>query len=307
MHSVTLSGLDGSNPLGFLAAIGVLRVLSERTWAETPRMSWQQAGYWVPHLHFVVERDGLLDVLEQDLHWDWATDPALGLKYAKGGDGKTAWDLKPPPAVFRKFLKRLLDDDSPAGRRALRYAAAYAAEGPIDNNGLTKPFALHFTAGQQEFLDMVCGLSQGTTRQDLSEALFGPWTYSRPLPVLAWDSSTTRDYALRASDPSKDKKLGVPGADWLAFRGVAVLRSVAIGDRIATTGCYGGWKSGGFRWPLWTRATTYRTVEALVNSVGLSELGVRERKLRGVACVWQSRIRRSDQGGYGSFAPSELV
>jgi hypothetical protein len=68
-------------------------------------------------------------------------------------------------------------------------------------------------------------------RADFEEALFGPWLYARALPVLQWDNSQTRDYALRASDPSKEKKLGVPGADWLAFRGLSFLVA-PVRDRI---------------------------------------------------------------------------
>jgi hypothetical protein len=33
----------------------------------------------------------------------------------------------------------------------------------------------------------------------------------------------------------------------------------------------------------------------------------RERRGRGVALVLEARIRRSDQGGYGSFSPAAII
>jgi len=47
-----LSGLDGSNPLGFLAALGTLRALSDAWPQRKIRMSWKIAmGAWRPTLH----------------------------------------------------------------------------------------------------------------------------------------------------------------------------------------------------------------------------------------------------------------
>src|SRR5207302_589242 len=101
-----------------------------------------------------------------------------------------------------KFADYLLGLVLAGSRRSLAMAAAFATDVAVDNNGNTKPTALHFTAGQQEFLALVSELRKGITREVFNEALFGPWLYSRPLPVLQWDNSQTRDYALRAGAPS---------------------------------------------------------------------------------------------------------
>ena len=151
---------------------------------------------------------------------------------------------------------------------------------------------------------MVNALREGVTRDDLDEAIFGPWRYTRALPVLQWDSSQTRDYALRAGDPSKEKKLGVPGADWLAFRGLPFVRVAPVRDRIGTTGCRGGWKTGFFRWPIWTGPLTRSVVSSLLTSPELFEADPRILRARGVRIVFESAIVRTDQGGYGSFSPA---
>jgi len=154
---------------------------------------------------------------------------------------------------------------------------------------------------------MVDELIAGVTPADLEEALFGPWRYERSLPVLGWDNAQARDYALRASDPSKDKKLGVPGADWLAFRGLPFLRVAPVGDRVETTGCQGGWKTGTFRWPLWTTAIPRAVVGSLLVSPELFAMSPQALEARGITVVFEAAIRRSDQGGYGSFAPARVA
>ena len=150
-------------------------------------------------------------------------------------------------------------------------------------------------------------LRKGVTHDDLAEALFGPWRYARPLPVLQWDNRQSRDYALRAGDPSKEKKLGVPGADWLAFRGHSFVRVAPNGTSIETAGCRGGWKTGFFRWPIWTVPMTRSVASSLLTSREVFEADPRVMRLRGVQVVFESAIQRTDQGGYGSFSPASVA
>lgn len=306
MSEVVLTGLDGKNPLAFLAALGAFQVLTEHARSrdeEVPKLYWRVRGTTQPVLVGVSERAALIDILSQDAA-ALADEPALDLRYKKNGDGAEAHDLKPPPGEFARHLRRLI---ARGERRGLDIAAALATDVALDNGGNTKPTALHFTAGQQQFLAMVDELRQGITSSDLDEALFGPWKYARSLPVLQWDNSQARDYALRATDPSKDKKLGVPGADWLAFRGLTFVRVAPVGDAIVTTGCAGGWKSGTFRWPIWSAPVTAPTVRGLLVSKELFDVDASVLRARGVAIVFESSIGRSDQGGYGSFAPARVA
>ncbi len=266
MSELLLTGLDGKNPLGFLAALGVLNALSDRVkdGAPEPRLSWRAGGTFQPVISGGPDREALIDVLAQDLA-SFRDEPAIErLRYRKAGEGALAHDLKPPPSEMVSYLRGLVKDDL---RRSLALAACFATDVATDNNGNTKPTALHFTAGQQEFLAMVGELVEGVRPADLEEALFGPWRYERALPVLQWDNASARDYALRASDPSKDKKLGVPGADWLAFRGLPLLRVAPVGDRIVTTGwCSGEWKTRPFRWPIWTAPLSRAVIGAVLSS-----------------------------------------
>ncbi len=298
MHDVTLTGLDGTNPQGFLAALGVLESATDTS--PDVRLKWQYEGAWRPvltsadaNIDAVIER---LDVARRAC----IDDPALALTY----DGKR--DLKPPPGGFRRYLEQLVDETTPLKRRSVDWASAFATEVAVDNNGNTKPTALHFTAGQQQFLQMVVELVRKVTKDDLREAVEGPWKYERPLPVMGWDATSSRDYALRASDPSTDKKLGVPGADWLAVRGLTFLPTVPRSSRVLTTGCVGGWKDGSFRWPLWTVPLTASVIRSVLCQ-DIENMKKIERGDRGIALVLSSGIKRSDPGGYGSFEPASVI
>lgn len=297
MNEMVLTGLDGSNPLGFLAAIGTLEVATIR--GVSARMAWRDQGVWRPVLY------GMSGGMEELVTWidedraDCRAEAALTLTY----DGKQ--DLKPTPGDFGTYLESIAAMATPAQRRGADWAAAFGSDVIVDNNGNTKPTALHFTAGQQQFLKMVNELMANTTHDDIREALFGPWTYSRPLPVMGWDSTTARDYALRAADPSGDKKLGVPGADWLGIRGLPSFPVAARGTRLATTGCSGGWKSGTFRWPVWTVPLDLAMVRTALR-LPHADLCAAERAALGLGLVFSSGIKRSDQGGYGSFTPASV-
>jgi len=310
MSSIVLSGLDGTNPLGFLAALGTLAAADAA--APGARLSWINQGRWRPQLHSTLDRADLVAVLSADLR-TWDHDPAIALDYDKGG--KRARDLKPPPHDFTAYLARLIHGTLAGGphlfltgaRRPLDYASAFATELAQDNNGNTKPTALHFTAGQQEFLKAVQELVKGVSPEDFEEAVFGPWKYARELPVLGWDSSTSRDYALRADDPSKSKRAGVPGADWLAFRGLAFVPVAPTGREVRTTGCSGGWKTGSFAWALWHGDLSIHAARSLMTMAGLDGASAHARRARGITLVLRAGIRRSDQGGYGSFQPAAVV
>lgn len=310
MTDIILTGLDGSNPLGFLAGLGVLNVLTEHGDAT---LAWRTGDWRASLTADGVTSDDLIRILTDETA-TWKDDPCLALKYPKpaskgsrAGKAKVAWDLKPPPEMFRWYVENLVARGDPARRRSMDFAAAFATETAQDNNGNTKPTALHFTAGQQQFLEMVSQLRASVMPDDFREAIFGPWRYERDLPVLGWDCTAARMYALRADDPSIAEKRGVPGADWLAFRGLSFIRVAPIGGQIVTTGCAGGWKTGAFRWPVWTASLTKDTIQSLLQVPGLPELSEPERRARGIAGVFECSIRRSEQGGYGSFTPSTAM
>jgi hypothetical protein len=310
MTTLVFEGLEAHNPLGFLAALGLLRVLDDAAATAglaPPRLGFVQQGAWVASVVSTYSVATIVEIVLRDAAAQ-ADNRALQLSYnAEGelvppGTPGGIRDLKPAPAGARK----LLEESATADRRSAGLASAWFSELVTDNNGKTKPTAFHFTAGQQAFLDMVEELRRGLTAAHISEALQGPWLNTSSLPSLAWDASVTRLYALRAGNPSKERRGSVPGANWLAVQGLTFFPVVVRHTRLVTTTVSGSWKDSTFVWPVWAATTDASTVASLLR-VGMTAWTAEERAALGIATVFSSRILRSDQGGYGSFAPAAVV
>ncbi|MGH3267047.1 MAG: type I-G CRISPR-associated protein, Cas3-extension family [Trebonia sp.] len=304
MTEIPLPALEGTNPLGFLAALGVLDALSATIRGVTLR--WTDDVLPNAVIDGPDDLDQLLESLDNDRD-RWTGSAVLRFP----ADGQPLADVKTDGRQLRQWLECV------GGRNGDRVDAdllcALVAEDAFDNNGRAKPTHLHFTAGQQKFLTMVRELAAGVDRDRLREAVCGPWRYDSALPSLSWDARGERVYAVRAVNPSNEKRLGVPGADWLAFRGL-IFYPVTRSSRgaLRTTACDTAWKSSAFRWPLWTRPVSRQVVRSLVADPTLVSRDPKatpaDLAARGIASVREASIRRSDQGGYGSFgAPDTLV
>ncbi len=306
--SLGLPALDGSNPIGFLAALGVLSCLDRA--GVSPTLRWVDDLVPTAVLTGAASVDDVVAVIDADRTW-WATKSVV-FGWPKMPDVKAdpaelhKWSL----AVREAWLARpdvwCLAD--------VRLWTALVAEGALAGKGNAKPTHLHFTAGQQQFLDMARQLARSVDGEHFRQALMGPWRYDSPLPSFGWDARGDRVYALRATDPSKERRLGVPGCDWLALLGLAFLPVAARRGRLHTTGCERSWKSAPFRWPLWSVPASPHAVAGLLGDQSLASGAEAVRKAagdyrgRGVFAVMEVPIRRTEQGGYGSFgAPTELL
>jgi hypothetical protein len=324
--TITLTGLDGANPLAFLAALGVLRVLHHRARQHCrplPKLSWTNEGCWRPVIHGSPSIDAIIGEILEDKD-TWQTDPAFLLAYDETGENlvdprkakeKITRDLKPKPSAMRAFLENLAggavfeqtSTELLLLRRALDTAAAYGSEIVQDRTkGCTKPTAFHFTAGQQQFMKAVSELQARVTASDLQEALAGPWRRESTLPNMSWDATNSRFYALRAKNPATDKKTTIAGADWLAFIGLGTMPSFPRGTGLVTTGIKGGWKDSTFTWAVWENPVAWRVASSIVRISDLARLAPGARRVRSIGTVFSARIFRLDPGGYGIFGPAEV-
>jgi hypothetical protein len=312
-----LTGLDASNPLGYLAALGLLQILADFNAVVEPRcewrLSWRDEGRWLAVLHGSDDSEFVIHRLHDDVA-SWRDELALQLAYDGEGKrlapsaGEANFDLKPKPETFRAFAGEAANTCTPDKMRSARMIAAYGSELITDNNGNLKPTALHFTAGQQTFLGMVRALQQGLASDDFREALIGPWRTASKLPSLSWNASAPRIYAYRADNPSGEKRGSVPGADWLAFIALRFFPVASKGNRLMTAGVKGGWKDSTMRWPVWDAPLSIQAIRSLQTWPGLRAENVgANQAAAGIRAIYESSILRSDQGGYGSFTPARIV
>lgn len=293
MTELHLTPLKGTNPLGFFAALGTLDVLGRTNPGLHARLRWE--GSLLPHavIDGVADIDQVIDAVDRDRRsWNDSvsfngpdpTDPAA--------------DLKPALTEVRTWFDAAIDEAD------LRLLHSLLSEGAAAGVGGAKPTHLHFTAGQQKFLVMARELRDDLSRADIEEALCGPWTYTSEKKVFGWDNGRgERIHALRGFAPSGDKKTGIPGADWLALLGLRFFPVTTRLGRLRTTRCTESWKSGSFDWPLWDTPLSPETIGALL-SMNLDSVSARQLRAFGVSNRYAAGIRRSDQGGYGSFGPA---
>jgi len=296
---IDLVGVDGSNPLGFLATLGLLRLVPD------VRIRFATDGSFRAILDGL-EKNALSAIIADDAS-SAAGGAAWRLTYTKVATKKQSArevaDLKPPPDVFRNFLARCVESWLAGGDEAVAYAAAYGTDVALDGNGNTKPTAFHFTAAQQTFLGTVEDIRVSVTHEWVEKSLFEGFG-RRPGGNLRWDPGAERNWALMAGDPSGEGTFVDGPLEWLAFRGLPLLPTFPRGLRIFTTGVSGRGDSMAFTWPLWSVPAATETVRSVLQ-MDLT-VSARERAARGIFAVCSSAIRRSSQG-FGNFGPSRVT
>ncbi len=293
-----LDGIDGSDPLGFLAALGLLVVATRE--CPSARLCWRLDGLWRPVL-LVQQAVDLDDVVMRDHARLRAGHPAVS--FAEGADRKVQ-DLKHPPEHYRDWLRALVaagDDE------ALGFAAAYGTGVAIDGTGQSKPTSFHFAAGQQRFMSVVLSLLEHLQAADVTECLEGPWSGREGAKSFRWRAGSERLRALLAFDPGATAPTAVAGAEWLAFRALPLFPSAPVGLRRRTTGFTGGGKSEVFWWSIWEPPLSVDGVRSLVGwSTWPSVPTQATRDAVGISAVFRAPVTRAAQG-YGNFAAAEPV
>ena len=310
MNATHLTGLEGVNPLGFFAALGVQVAFSSEP--EQPRLWWSEGitPYALVDSIYSHERiaDQAMKVFPQ-----WRDSPAINPRQDDGKPMKWGDELKLSPRDIRTYLRQSGHGQQPASG----LATALVAEGSLsdtkkkDDDGKEQPTAkptdLYFAAGQQKFLDAVRKILSKASHEDLLAGLRGPWCYGSKLPSLGWDITDDRLYALRANNPSTDKKTTNPGPEALAVLGLSLHPVFKGRDRIITQGCSGSWKSASYAWPLWSTPASSNAVKSLLAQAYSIEGRNQWLHSWGVFRILISSIRRSGQGGYGTFGPPEVL
>jgi hypothetical protein len=308
-----LPGLDGRNPLGFLAALGTLALAYRAYPEQTVRLSWcKDSGGWRPQLHFRHREtaDGFLDKLSTAQLLS-RVSPAFDL-----GD-----DLDLPLAQFRQAALVALDGGSAGDRTCLDFFSAFGSEAvEAKSNGKTTgtisdtAFRTMSGAGHQHFLKTTRTLCADTTVEHIKKALFARWTYDDPAKnhTMRWDPADDVRYALRWTNPSDDKDRADRGSVWganrLAIESLVLFPTVPRGSRLVTTGFTEFPRPDtAFTWPMWAAPVGIDVVRSLL---ALEELRFRSPnqsvlERRGVVAVFRST--RFTQGKFRNFGVAAAV
>lgn len=307
-HPLPLAGIDGSSPLGFLAALGILHALTRHSLTQGRTgtgiaLAWQTVdGCWRP----VIAGGGrdakeLLDQLQSAL---LASDDA-------------SWTLDkklPFDAVrLREAAAAAVSAATYVKREGVDVLASFGVESVRDKEGAFLDTSLRMVrAGDsagQGLLAYAVRIRDNTTLDDLGKALFQTWTFQDEDCALRWDPVEDRSYALRWRDPSKDRTESLRAANRLAIEAMGVMPTVPVGHKVKTSG-FGlpDGKTTSFTWPIWQHSACLDVVRSLLTQRELQEErpDVLTLSSRGVAAVYRSdRIKTSKY--YSNFTPARRV
>lgn len=255
-----LCGLDGANPLGFLAALGVLRTLTFAWPQRDVRLSWvTHTGAWRARLHaqnpllteHIDSRQVVVGSLQSALK-GFMDDPAIAFPEK---------NVKVEPREFRAYVEQLSQAEA-VSRDSWDLAASFGTDGATEsrgaNQGKIKRSSLQMVNGgkRQDYFPIIRNLINKCSEEHLDQTLFHSWKYADSMVAmnLRWDPVDDRRYALRWDDPSdtRTRKSGSQlGANRLAIQSLPFFPVIPVG-RTARTVCFAPkGQTEFFEWPIW--------------------------------------------------------
>lgn len=299
---ILLNGLDGSNPLGFLAAIGTLRIATEANSSANWRISWEeQGGHWSPVLlgDIALTADGLIELLMPAL-----TEMKDAFKFAN--------DLTINCEEFRQVAQAAYNLAELTDRHYADFIAAFGCDSlPISaKNSRIQDTALRTMsgAGHQHFIGSMRELVESTKSDHLRASLFEVWQYSDPKPSLRWDPLDDRRYALRWKEPSGDPVRTMRGANRLAVEALPLFPTAPGEQHLHTTG-FSQRRGEGvlFSWPIWEGALSIEVVRSLLSLAELQKSLPDRKSLLALGVVEIYRSQRITRDKYRNFTTAVPV
>lgn len=296
LNRIELRGLDGSNLLAYMAALGALRCLSAARWPERILMSWSDDfGWWMPILHTCATRDEALACLTRQVCGD--EQP-----------GKEAFaianDLTIPQSEFAGIAAAAANTATARERSTADFVAAFGSEACIadEKRGLIQDTAFRTMsgAGHQHFIGFMRELASVTEPGHLEATMFSDWEYEDDKPSMRWDPNDYRPHALRADDPASDPIKTMRGANRLAIEALPLFPTMPTSRGLRTT----AFRSAQVTWPIWAERLDVNTVAGLLALRDLQEPDLNRPELTARGIVQVYRAQRFTDGKYRNFSPA---
>lgn len=306
-EELVLPALDGSNPLAFLTAIGVLRV-SQLRWAEAEiELRWKKRGAWVP----VLTNCPVCDPME-------FASLLLGAPLAPLNDMSTLGkNITVSPDVFTTFAHEAFNATRRYDRRLADFCTSFGCEEIQNEKGdriQYSQFCFITGSGHQDFLGTVLELRRQVTAEHLHHALFEAIDDRDKGLSFRWNPTDAKEYSLLWQDPSKTGVFSTWGANLFAFEALPLFPAMPVRRRLETTGFHRekGNKFPEFTWPVWEAPLVVDEVRSVLSLEELHKANPDTKALaaRGIPQVFRSmRVRIPPDGANFkvSFRPSRAV
>lgn len=300
-NETPLTGIDGGNPMGFLAALGT--VVLAQAFAPGAKLFWRaSSGAWRPVI------SGYPNSPETFL------ENLLGTLLS-GSTTHFEIDKKLPFEVEK--LKAVLVDtqraSTPENRRTADFLAAFGSEA-VQEKGIFEatPFRMVRSgdAAGQGLPHYAMEIRKATGLDELRRTLFEPWNYMDDGFSLRLDPIEDQRYALRWKNPSKSSLADGPGtmlgANALALEALPLFPSMACSGQLLATGFHRNrQRQIFFTWPIWECPLGVESMRSLLVLAELQEDRPRRPNLsrRGVVEIYRCQ-RIAQNQYYSNFAPA---
>lgn len=288
-QAIELTGLRADVPIGFLAAMGTLRMLSA-IGASSPVMAWKpRLGAFHP-------------VILWDKSSESGNDPHQELISALIGFSGPGWpdqhafqcaeQIKGMDAADFARLSDVLLDWYPAfGSELIANDKSEIESTPLDMSFAKQKFLADTLKLREELLHPK-GKKAPKTEDYFSEALFGPWRYRDDCHSRGWDPATLKEAAFTHQEPSPMPNAGMRALVWLAIHGLPFFPCFVVRRRLLPRGFTSTPNEMRMHWPIWEPFLDIRSIEPLLGQVPRLlrvDNGKEELVARGVSAVYSSR------------------
>ena len=243
-------GLNGANPLGFLAALGLFQHVATML-DSTIRLQWEvSGGGWCPTLigshPALASESNMLDWLFASLR----TDPTQHWLKRLNELPVEQLGLSRPSEYSRTAEKAAWHD---------RLVADWLSCNGSDLCEVASNNQLQ-TARRDYFPESAAAIISALTRDHLERTLFRQWDYADPIQKVSLHLEPREDrrhayqWHKPVGDPTRALRGGMVGANRLAMEAWPLFQSVALRGGLQTVGFQGTRPLKGIRWtwPLWT-------------------------------------------------------
>lgn len=300
-NGLLLSGIDGTNPLGFLAALGVLRILT--LGGENAKLKWiHDSGTRRPK---IIGTSITLLEIGQRLH---ETIQRLD---------NSAWSINDRLPFradeFRDCLRNASNAASRKCRDRVDTLTSFGVECYQDDRGTFEKTNLCMLrsadSSGQGMTAYGKRIIETRTYEEIQRAIQYEWSYLDEQCALRLDPSEDKPYSLQWNNPSSIGALSEKGANCLALFGLACFPVIPTRRGAETVGFgLSQQRVSIFTWPIWKYALN---VDACRSLIALNELQTEQpdrKKLvsLGIEAVYRcERIMTSKY--YANFMPSRQI
>jgi CRISPR-associated endonuclease/helicase Cas3 len=248
-YRLSCVGLNGANPLGYLAALGLFQHITANLDSEI-RMSWEiSGGTWSPTLignHETLRDEStlvgwLFESLRTDPSHHWLKRlnelPVESLGISRPSEYSTT-------AANASYRDRLAAD----------WLSCNGSDmcDPASNNQLQ-------TARRDYFPESAAAIISATNPEHLARTVFQQWDYADPIQKVSLHLEPREDrrhayqWHKPVGDPTRALRGGMVGANRLAMEAWPLFQSVAVRGDLQTVGFRGTRPTKGiyWTWPLW--------------------------------------------------------